>query len=124
MYKEKMKVLVIDTVKEPRAKTIDGSLKQMQEIVGGYIETTKFCDINGKRMVLVCNEDGKLRGLPLNKYLEGQWIAGTAFVCKDTGDELQGLTDAEIVKIKLVLRICAFAPKKDRQRNSNFVSGK
>lgn len=40
------------------------SLKEAQEIVGGYIE---LLPIKGQRLTLVLNEEGKLQGLPLNK---------------------------------------------------------
>lgn len=46
---------------------ISTSLKNLQNIVGGYIETlTLFDGIYGKRLILICNEEGKLRGLEPN----------------------------------------------------------
>lgn len=38
------------------------SLEFMQSVVGGYIEIAHI----GNNMLLVCNEEGKLIGLPLN----------------------------------------------------------
>jgi hypothetical protein len=42
------------------------TLEEMQEYVGGYIELVTVNDLNGGRMVIVLNEEGKLDGLPYN----------------------------------------------------------
>lgn len=51
-------------------------LKQLQAIVGGYIETvphfTKFGDM--KRGVAYCNEEGLLRGLQFNAAATSAWL--------------------------------------------------
>jgi hypothetical protein len=39
------------------------SLDEMQQFVGGYIEMVESAD---SRLMLVCNEEGKLLGLPVN----------------------------------------------------------
>jgi hypothetical protein len=45
---------------------IDGSLKSMQQIVDGYIEAIYPFD---DPVAIICNEEGKLNGLPLNRAL-------------------------------------------------------
>ena len=45
---------------------IDGSLESMQQIVGGYIEAIYPFD---DPVAIICNEEGKLNGLPLNRAL-------------------------------------------------------
>jgi len=55
------------------------SLKQMQELVGGYVE---FVYLNDK--VLVVNEEGLLFGLPRNNQateIAGHPIVGDAILC-------------------------------------------
>jgi len=41
------------------------TLEQLQEAVGGYIERVPV-KVNGKRAWMWVNEEGKLRGLPIN----------------------------------------------------------
>lgn len=79
-----MKILLILPGKRPVWKEICGSLNSMQEIVGGPIQILyPFQD----PVALICHEEGKLLGLPLNRSLRddcGQIydaIAGTFFLC-------------------------------------------
>lgn len=79
-----MKVLIIAPEKEPVLCDIDGSLKSMQAIVGGYIQAYYpwLEDV-----AIVCNEEGKINGFPLNRPIFGERgelldvIAGTFFIC-------------------------------------------
>lgn len=79
-----MKVLVIEAGCQPMVKEIDGSLRAMQEIVGGYIQASYPWM---EEVALVCNDEGKINGLALNRPIfdgRGQLvdiIAGTFFVC-------------------------------------------
>lgn len=77
--------------------TIPNTLRALQEAVGGYIETVTLD--NG--VVLICNEDGKLRDMPynftvrrmiLNGFLSGLLslrnpIFGTVIACGVNGEE-------------------------------------
>ena len=49
-----MEALYIEVGKCPRKVEIDGSLKSMQKLVGGFIE----CAYYFPDVVLVCNEEG------------------------------------------------------------------
>ena len=80
-----MKILLIRPGENPVLSEIDGTLESMQKIVRGYIEILYPFD---DPIALVCNEEGKLLGLPLNISLQdncGQIydaIAGTFFLCR------------------------------------------
>ena len=50
----------------------DFQLEELQEIVGGYIEVI-YLNGNGGRL-MVCNEEGKLNGLPYNE--KATWLYG------------------------------------------------
>ena len=63
----KLKVLVVEPMEAPYVKEIEDDLKAMQEIVGGCIETVYPFD---DPVVLVCNDEGKLEGLPFNRALK------------------------------------------------------
>lgn len=96
-----MKVLVVEVGQQPMVKEIEGSLRSMQEIVGGYIQAIYPWM---EEVALVCNEEGKLNGLALNRPLyddRGQLvdiIAGTFFICSAPIDSesFQSLTDEQI----------------------------
>ena len=95
-----MRILLIKPEKEPMIREIDGSLKSMQEAVGGYIQAIyPFED----PVALVCGDEAKLQGLPLNRALYEQGsripydiIAGTFFVCGVGDENFTSLTDEQI----------------------------
>ena len=79
-----MRVLLVEPEKAPVIAKIDDTLEAMQKVVGGYIEVVYPFD---DHVALVCNEEGKLSGLPLNRALYAEngevydIIAGTFFLC-------------------------------------------
>lgn len=84
-----MVVLVVEPGKVPVAKEISGSLKEMQEIVGGYIQAVfPFKE----QVALVCNEKGFQLGLFPNRALRDEdgapydVICGTFFLCGAPAD--------------------------------------
>ena len=79
-----LRILVVEPERRPEVKEIDGSLKTMQGIVGGYIQAIyPFND----SVALVANDDGKFMNLPANRGLRdknGQIydiVCGTFFIC-------------------------------------------
>ena len=66
-------------------------LKQLQEIVGGYIE---IIQLPKKEKLMVLNEEGKLEGLPQNQLAQQIWdeefgkdtdfIVGNVLICNPT----------------------------------------
>ena len=95
-----MQVVVVEPKKKPIMQDIDSGLESMQKIVGGSIEAVyPFAD----SVALICNEEGKLLNLPLNRALrddEGNVydiISGTFFVCAapPDSDHFAGLSDQQ-----------------------------
>ncbi|MBR4291062.1 MAG: DUF3846 domain-containing protein [Oscillospiraceae bacterium] len=103
-----MKVLLITPGAAPQVLEIEHSLKNMQELVGGTIEAIyPFEDT----VALVCNDEGKLLGLPLNRTVRdpatGQIvdiIAGTFFICGLSEDDFASLTDDQIQRYTQMFR--------------------
>ena len=96
-----MQVIVVEPKKKPMVQDIGSDLASMQKIVGGSIEAVyPFAD----PVALICNEEGKLLGLPLNRALrddEGNVydiISGTFFLCAAPPDSnhFAGLTDQQV----------------------------
>ena len=67
-----MKVLVVRPMEMPEVQEIDHTLSAMQELVGGTIQAVYPFD---DPVALVCNDEGKLLGLPWNRLGEGLLVA-------------------------------------------------
>ena len=61
-----MNVLMVEPGKAPYKTQIGDDLQSMQAVVGGYIQAVYPYE---EPVALICNEDGKLDGLPLNRAL-------------------------------------------------------
>jgi hypothetical protein len=100
----KIDALVIEPGRAPYHKRIDSGLESLQKEVGGYIEAVyPFSD----PVALICNEDGKLLGLELNRALrddEGDIydiISGTFLIVGLTEDNFGSLPVELSVKYAL-----------------------
>ena len=71
---DKIKVFVKLPGGVPVLQEIDNTLERLQEIVGGYIEAVTLAE----DFVIVCHEEGRLRGLAPNCTICG--AAGIAGV--------------------------------------------
>lgn len=88
-----IKVIMVEPMKEPYPTEVENTLEGLQKAVGGYIETVCLEDC----AVLVCNEEGKLLGLPGNCSLGNDIIAGTFFVAGSNDDgDFVSLTEDKI----------------------------
>ena len=73
-----MRVIIKEPNKKAYITDIENELKPMQQIVGGYIEALTYKD----NCLIICNEEGKLRGLEPNIYYGTlDCIVGTIIVC-------------------------------------------
>ena len=94
---ETIHVLLIEPEKYPREVEISNDLKGLQGVVGGMIETVYPFD---DEACIVCNDMGKLDGLPLNRALKDEKgsvadvIAGPFLIVGLQGDGFRSL-DAE-----------------------------
>lgn len=93
---KKLTVVMVEPHKAPYVTEIDDELSALQKAVGGYIETV----YNGDGTIIVCNEEGKLKGLEGNRrIMDGaSVIAGTFFIVGDDGENFRSLTESEAVK--------------------------
>ena len=89
MENSKMTVLVVEPQMQPYIKEIDPGLKSLQDEVGGLIQAVYPFE---EPVAIICNEEGKLNGLPLNRALRDDAghmydiIAGT-FLVVGLGEE-------------------------------------
>lgn len=100
-----MCILVVEPEHRPEVKEIDDSLKEMQGIVGGYIQAIYPFE---EPVALVCNDEGKLMNLPANRGLrnkDGQMydiVFGTFFLCgaPADSDNFTSLTPEQIERYR------------------------
>ena len=89
MKEEKIKVLALLPMELPKEIELDNTLEAMQNFVGGLIECIALSD-TGSEVTLVCNDEGKLLGLPLNRPLwdGADVLAGPGFLagCDNEGN--------------------------------------
>lgn len=83
----KIKVLVKEPGKNPRSVYISNTLKNLQNTVGGYIE----CVTLAENMVIICNEEGLIKGLPYNCNTCGIDFVGTIIFAGIKGDEFTNI---------------------------------
>lgn len=74
-----MTVLLVEPGKVPEKKEMSGSLCSLQEVVGGTVQALYPFD---DPVALLCNDDGKLLRLPMNRALHesGDIICGTFII--------------------------------------------
>ena len=96
-----MQVVVVEPKKKPMVQDIGSGLESMQKIVGGSIEVIYPFD---EPVALICNEEGKLLDLPLNRALRDDVgnvydiISGTFFLCAapPDSDRFESLSDQQV----------------------------
>ena len=66
----------------PEIIEVENTLEALQQEVGGYIETVSIADV-----VIICNEEGRLCGLPYNCRFVGVDFVGTILVVGRNKDE-------------------------------------
>ena len=97
MATETMRVLVVEPGKRPVVREIETGLDPLQKTVGGLIEAVYPFE---EPVAIICNEEGKLLELPLNRALLDEngrvydIIAGTFLVIGLTEDNFGSLDDA------------------------------
>lgn len=93
-----MQIVVCKTGTAPEVREIGREdLSAMQEIVGGWIEVVYLSAV----LCLVCNDEGVINGMPLNRIILNERIDGTRlgalnihgdfFVCQYDGPDLTSI---------------------------------
>ena len=117
---EKLTVIVVEPMKEPYVKEIDPDLHSLQTEVGGDIGATyPYSD----PVALVCNDEGKLIGLDLNRGLRDEngeiydIVAGTFLVVGLGEEDFASLSPELIQKYTEQFK----TPERFMQINGNIV---
>ena len=97
----KIRILVVEPFKEPYQIRIEHTLKNLQKVVGGLIE---FVELE-HNVDLICNEEGKMYNLELNRAIENDIIAGTFFIAGQHQGKTISLSRKQIKKYKKRFRL-------------------
>ncbi len=85
-----MRVLYVKTGESPKIVDVPHQLCSLQALVGGRIEVVEPFDDDA---ILVCNEEGRNIGLPVNRIInESMDICGDFFLCCFNGNSLSDIT--------------------------------
>lgn len=104
-----MKVLIVEPGRVPRPADVGDDLKSMQKAVGGLIQAVYPFE---EPVAIICNEEGKLLGLPLNRFLLDEnglvydVIAGTFFLCAAPSDSenFESLSEEQLARYQELFR--------------------
>ena len=98
---DKLRCLLVEPNKLPKEIEIDNTLEAKQHLVGGYIECVY--PSNDNSVVFICNEEGKINGMPLNRDIGHDIIAGPFLIVGDDYEngEFISLNDNQILRYKM-----------------------
>ena len=82
---KKISVLVLRPGADLVVEQIEDTLDAAQAVVGGYIQDVPLRGARG--LILRCNEEGALVGLPYNAHIDGVYgfVTGTCYFLRDDG---------------------------------------
>lgn len=96
-----MKAIIKKPFEKPKVIEIENELSALQEAVGGYIQAVPFA----ADACIICNEEGKLIGLPYNTRILNEIFVGNILFVGVAGEEFCSLTNEQISLIaKKVLK--------------------
>lgn len=78
-----MKIIYKEPGKDPRQLVVPNALKPLQDLVGGYIEAVTL----GEDWTILCNEEGRLMGMPYNCEVCGVDFVGPIILVGRDEDE-------------------------------------
>lgn len=77
----------------PEIIEVENTLKALQREVSGYIETVTIAS----NAVIICNEEGRILGLPDNCRVCGVDFVGTVLIVGTKGDEFCDVPEADFL---------------------------
>lgn len=99
--KTKVRALLVPVHEQPKLIMLEDNFRQMQKLVGGYIEYFRLDSSTNA----VLNEEGKINGMEGNRLVGNEIICGDFLVVGDNGmGETASLTDEQIAKYMEVFK--------------------
>ena len=85
--KQEITVIVKNPGRRAEPRVIPNTLQELQAIVGGHIEAVRFAS----DCVILCNEEGKLRGMTPNIFLMGEMFVGPVIIVGTKGEDFDDI---------------------------------
>ena len=87
----KLSCVVVPVGQKPYVHEVENEIRSLQELVGGYIELLHL----SPSILLICDEESKLKGREGNRHVGHEIIAGQFIVVGDAGESFRSLTSVE-----------------------------
>lgn len=94
--KKKIKVIYIEPGRDPEFRTINNTLEALQILVKGYIEAVTVAS----DMVIICNEEGRLRNMPFNRTLCGISFFGPVVLVGTKGEDFTDVPFEDLFEVE------------------------
>lgn len=98
---EKIKILIVEPMRDPYIKEIANTLEEKQKIVGGLIQFVELED----SVDLIFNEEGKILNLEMNRIITNDIVCGNFFIAGQRNGESISLTEKQIQKYKAFFKL-------------------
>lgn len=95
-----MKAIIKYPGEDPRQWNVPNTLEGLQAIVGGYIEVVRLFE----DMAVICDEEGRLKGLPYNCEVCGVDFVGTILFVGTNEDEFKDIPVDGLDEFKFLFR--------------------
>lgn len=97
----KIKVLIVETIRDPYVEEIINTLEEKQKIVGGLIQKTEL----ENNVDLIYNEESKILNLEMNRIIKNDVVCGTFIIAGQRNGEYISLTEKQINKYKKYFKL-------------------
>lgn len=87
-----IKALAVEPMQEPYEMFIDD--ESIRRWLGGYMEVLLLSDT----CLLICDEEGKLKGLRRNRRVGDDIIVGKFLLCGESGEEFASISEEDLKK--------------------------
>lgn len=98
---DKIKVLIVEPIRDPYIKEISNTLEEKQKIVGGLIQKTEL----ENNVDLIYNEESKILNLEMNRIVKNDVVCGTFIIAGQKNGEYISLTEKQIQKYKRYFKL-------------------
>lgn len=97
-----MKIYHCKQGEQAELRDVPNELDALQEAVGGYIQAVSISSTQstGNDLVMVCNEEGKIKKMLPNRWVKGDVICGDFFFCGTDGEDFCDVPERDIPMLK------------------------
>lgn len=85
---------------KPKLIVTENDIRSLEELLEGRVGIKELGDDG---ICLLFNEDGDIKGLVVNRVIQGEPIYGSCFFCRKEGDALVSLSEEEIKELENLL---------------------